>query len=294
MKKTLLSLLALTVAASAAPNFDYDRPVVKTILNNGSPRSKVDLVFLSDGYTPRQSKDFEKDVRDAADSLFRYPFFKDYKSYFNVHSAFVPSVQETTRISYAFGSERDDYQGLVVVSNEGAVRQVSARAPACDVPIVISTMLGRAHAGHIIVLPSRSFDPLAHELGHVIGHLGDEYSSNSSLNDRTSLNSGGGDLAYPNLTTKVDPSNEKTIRQTAKWGHFLDLKGAFPLVSAFQGGYHHEIGVWRPSFSCIMREDGAPFCPVCHEEMVKGVYQICGLRFDDAAYHRKHPLSQWR
>jgi hypothetical protein len=291
----LLTVAGLSAGLAAAPNFAYDRPTVKTIQNSGSPFAKVDLVFISDGYTANQSKDFEKDVRDATEELFRYPLYKEYRSYFNVHSAFVPSVQETTKVSYAFGSERNERQGLVVIKREDEVRRVAAKAPACDVPIVISTMLGRAHAGDIIVLPSRDFGPLAHELGHTIGGLGDEYTSGSSLNDRGRLPQGR-DLPYPNLTLPnyIDPANAKTVQATAKWGHFLALPGAYPLVSAYQGGGHYEIGVWRPSFACIMKESSAPFCPVCHESMVKAIYQLCGMRFDDAAYHRKHPLSQWR
>jgi hypothetical protein len=295
MKRFLLSLL-LTLPATAQPPIDYSNPQIRTLISNGSPAQKVDLVFVGDGYTASQMKDLERDARAAADSLFSYPLFKDYKSYFNVHVAHVPSIAETGgKMRFAFGSKRNESRGLVLLENKDKVWGVVSKAPACDVPIVISTVPGRAHASDIVCLPGRSYEPLAHELGHFIGKLGDEYDSNSMLNDRYP-NPSGRDLDYPNLSLDgyIDPANRETIRKTAKWGHFLDLPGAFPLVSAYQGGNHQVIGVWRPTFSCIMGQDGAPFCPVCHFHMVKAIHSKCGLTFDEAAYRRRHPLSQWK
>ena len=294
MKRFLLSLF-LALPALAQPSIDYSNPQVRTVISNGPPAQKVDLVFTGDGYTANQLKELEKDARDAANSLFSYPLFKDYKNHFNVHVVHVASLQDTTKIRYAYGSRRNESQGLVLLDNKDKVWEVVAKAPACDVPIVISKVPGRAHASDIICLPGRSYEPLAHELGHFIGNLGDEYDSNASLNDRRAAPSGR-DLSYPNLTLDnyIDPSNRDSIRKTAKWGHFLDLPGAFPLVSAYQGGNYQVVGVWRPTFACIMGSDGAPFCPVCHYHMVKAIYATCGLNFDEAAYRRRHPLSQWR
>lgn len=295
--KFLCFLLLLIGVAAAEPKFQYEKAQVKTLVNQGDPSKHIDLVFVGDGYTANRSSELERDARDAADSLWKYPLFKDYKQYFNVHLVSVPSVQEGQKTQYAFGSEMlNNGRGMVVVTKEDELKAVAAKAPDCDVIIVLTTMLGRAHAGDFIVLPGRSFEPLPHELGHKLGNLGDEYSSESSLADRRPLNFGSGDIPYPNLTlpSKIDPTNQESIKKTAKWGHFLDLPGASPLVSAYQGGFYRTVGVWRPTFACIMGSDGAPFCPVCHEEMVKAIYAECGVPFDDKAYHRRHPLSQWR
>ena len=295
MKILLFVWLLLIMSAWAEPNFNYDQARVKTILNQGSPASHIDLVFIGDGYTAAQSSMLEKDAQDAVNSLWTYPFFKDYKQYFNAHLVTVPSIQEGTKLNYAFGSTSGS-QGMVMVPKEAELRQVAAKAPECDVIIVLTTMPGRAHSANLIVLPSRTFEPLPHELGHKLGKLGDEYDSNSSLGDRRPLDFGGGDIPYPNLTmsSHIDVASKDTIKKTAKWGHFMDVPGAYPLVGGVQGGFYRAVDVWRPTYSCIMRSDGNPFCPVCHEEMVKAIYAKCGVRFDDAAYHRRHPMSQWR
>lgn len=297
MKIILLLLLLVVAPAAAQPNFQYGGAKVKTLLNQGDPAKHIDLVFVGDGYTANKLNELERDARDAADSLWKYPLFKDYKQYFNVHLVSVPSIQEGNNLRYAFGSElTNPARGIVSITKEDELKAVAQKAPDCDVIICISTMLGRAHAGDFITLPGRSFEPLPHELGHRIGGLGDEYESLSSLADRRPLNFGSGDIPYPNLTltARIDATSKDTIKKTAKWKHFMDLPNAFPTVSAYQGGYYQSVGVWRPSFACIMGTDGAPFCPVCHEEMVKAIYQMCGVPFDDKAYHRRHPLSQWK
>lgn len=287
--------LSLTLGTTAQNSFNYDNPQVKTLIQAGPSSQRIDLVFVGDGYTASQSKELERDARDACDSLFSYPLFKDYRQYFNAHLVIVPSIKEGNRTRYAFGSEREEARGMVMLKDKDKVFEVARKAPDCDVVICMTTVPGRAHAGDMVVLPTRDFSPLCHELGHIIGGLGDEYDSRAMLNDRRPLPVGQ-DLDYPNLTLPnyIDPANQASIRKTAKWGHFLDLPGAFPLVGAVQGGFYQSVGVWRPTYSCIMGADGAPFCPVCHEAMVKAIYAKCGMKFDDAAYHRRHPLSQWR
>lgn len=296
MKNLWLPVLLCVPLALATPRFDYERPIIKTVVANGNPSQKVDLVFVSDGYLSRESSTFDRDVKDAANELFQYSFFREYRQHFNVHSAFVPSFPN----QFAFGSVmRDPASGMVTISKKSEVEAVARKAPGCDIVIALSTLNGRASGGHIICLPSRKFAPLAHELGHRLGKLGDEYDSMSSLVDREHHNLNevrDGDLPYPNLTLPkyFDNSNRASLKKTIKWKHFLDLPGSDDLVGAFQGGYYRAVDVYRPSYSCIMRSNQAPFCPVCHEAMVIETYKICGLPFEDAAYHRRHPLSQWK
>lgn len=297
MKKICLAvLLSGLPLAFATPRFDYQRPIIKTVVANGNASQKVDLVFVGDGYLSRQGPAFDQDVKDAAKELFQYPFFREYRQHFNVHSAFVPSLPK----QFAFGSVmRDPASGVVSISKKSEIESVARKAPGCEIVIALSTMKGRASGGHIVCLPSRSFAPLAHELGHRLGKLGDEYDSESSLVDREHHNLNevhDGDLPYPNLTLPkyFDNTNRASLRKTIKWGHFLDLPGAEALPWAIQGGYYRAVDVYRPSYTCIMRSESAPFCPVCHEAMVIETYKVCGIPFDDAAYHRRHPLSQWK
>jgi hypothetical protein len=127
--------------------------------------------------------------------------------------------------------------------------------------------------------------------------LGDEYDSDSKLADREDTTMPSGDFRQANLTREgfIDPKSRETVKATAKWGHFLDLPDSYPLVSAYQGGFYRSVGVWRPSFRCVMRSSqGSSFCPVCHEEMVKAILALCQERFDHEAYHKRFPLKKWK
>ncbi len=147
----------------------------------------------------------------------------------------------------------------------------------------------------VVLTASRPY-ALAHELGYALGGLGDEY-DDTSYGYASGGPRAGADLPYPNLTTSeyIDPSNQKTIAKTAKWGHCLSLDEAYPLVSAYQGGAGMKVGVWRPSYRCVMRNgDFDVFCPVCHEVLTRKIYKMSGRRFQESTYRTRYPLSQWR
>jgi hypothetical protein len=44
----------------------------------------------------------------------------------------------------------------------------------------------------------------------------------------------------------------------------------------------------------MMFEFGVKFCPVCMEETSKAIVATCGEEWDDAAWHKKHPLKFWQ
>jgi hypothetical protein len=66
MKPVWLGLLVLlTNSFVAAEPFDYNHPQVKTVESHGSPANKVDLFFLSDGYTAFEKDLFQADIQSA-------------------------------------------------------------------------------------------------------------------------------------------------------------------------------------------------------------------------------------
>jgi len=317
--RTLLAGAAVIVGltllpAVSAPTFRYSGVPCITTQNSGSPATKIDIVVLGDGYNKEDRRKFEADARLALDELWRVSPFKEYRNRFNVHLVPVESQvpgrgRAATAENYAFGSHLDNTGRDVVVVETTHFLEAARNAPDVDVVVALTTVAGRANSHNqalqnggkdlpCIVLTRDDYPALAHELGHGIGGLGDEYESTTKLADRRPMPANPSqDLRQANLTlTKfIDPSNKDTLKKTAKWSHFLDLPDSFPLVSAYQGAYYQTIGVWRPSFRCVMRStQGIPFCPVCHEELVKKILAKCGEKFDDAAYHRQFPLKGWK
>lgn len=296
---TLVLIFILASSAWAEPQFKYDNLRTKTVQKGGA----IHLVVLGDGYLKKDEGLFEQDATRALNRLWSVSPFKELRNCFSVHLVYVESLRGTgsgnaagRSTLFAFGSEESS-GNHVSIKGQAEVRKAAANAPKADVIILLTTLTGRAHGqGNLVVLTTNGHDAVAHEMGHSVGDLGDEYDSSQHLNDRRPIPSGR-DLVPANLTTSefIDPTDQKTIAKTAKWGHFLELPGAFPLVSAYQGGYYRSVDVWRPSYRCVMRssQEGS-YCPVCHEEMTRKIMTAAGQRFDDKAYHKRFPLTNWR
>lgn len=125
---------------------------------------------------------------------------------------------------------------------------------------------GRAH-----VTLGSGWDVIAHEFGHGLGGLADEYCVDGAHP--------GGEPGVVNLT--ID-----TNRATTKWGNFIAPstpvptglgncadynQGAKPATwndstdaGIFEGGGTRQTGIYRPVVNCRMRGNAPPFCPVCY------------------------------
>lgn len=136
---------------------------------------------------------------------------------------------------------------------------------------------GRAH-----VTLGDDWTVIAHEFGHGLGDLADEYC--------VSGNYTGGELV--NLTINTD-------RATLKWGNFVDPSTPLPTgsgscadynqgtkpatwddnqdVGLFEGGGTMNTGVYRPVINCRMVSNAPPFCPVCYTSFKR--------RYDDKTGH---------
>ena len=43
-----------------------------------------------------------------------------------------------------------------------------------------------------------------------------------------------------------------------------------------------------------MADDRDPFCPMCCECFARALFGLCQIEWDDAAFHRAHPLALWK
>lgn len=277
---------------------------VDTLLQNGPSNRKIDIVFCGDGYMGSQRKELRATVEAFLQALWMISPYKELKSEFNVYLVYLDAhpgdwIQGKRVGTFLLGSSKEgnDLSDVIRLKYPARAKAVVANAPACDVSIVVTKLEGRSHAGDPMVFTEKARQIFAHELGHRVGKLGDEYQSTSLLIDREQRPlPKKGDLNYPNLTLSafIDPLSSASIKKTAKWGHLLDLPDG-DVVSAYQGGYYREVGVWRPAARCLMAEIQYPdFCPVCHESLYQEILKRNGKSFDHDSYHRKFPLKGWR
>ena len=109
---------------------------------------------------------------------------------------------------------------------------------------------------------------IAHELGHNLFRLGDEYTQRHPEFHRDGH--------------AGQPKNSPPLWNVLKWGTLVTAgpplptdPGALPggwnnrtSVGAFEGGgAHFATGIFRPVIECRMNQNNPPWCPVCGQEI---------------------------
>ncbi|MFE0252372.1 M64 family metallopeptidase [Streptomyces sp. NPDC059010] len=279
--------------ARSAPVMNPGETGVNALQQTGASDDRLDLVVIGDGYTAGQQTDFAADARATLDAIFRIEPYKSYRGLFNFWLVNAVSnqsgvtgdptqdvVKDTAVSSYFYcdGTER------LLCIDERRVDSYAQQAPDSDVVFVIanSTKYGGAGysgltstAGHTGIATMSSDNPSsyligAHELGHSIGLLGDEYQD------------GGGD-DYPG----PEPTEPNLTMQTAadmlhygtKWYRWIgqsDPSGG--KVGAYEGGGYHNYGIYRPTQNSIMRSLSIDtFNLPGREAMIEGFYRHATL-----------------
>lgn len=195
-------------------------------LISGEPHSKVDFVFVGEGYTAEQWDKFKKDVDRFTEVLFRVEPYKSNKEKFNIYGVLRPSaesgVDEPRRGKFSNTAVSASYNALdldryLLVDDTKTMRDVASNVP-YDALIVMSNTTryggGGIYNNYTIFTADdvRSEEILMHEFGHGFGGLADEYFSSSVSYDEFFAPSV--EPTEGNITALLDPNN-------VKWKHLL-------------------------------------------------------------------------
>ena len=247
---------------------------VSDIMINGSNDSRVNIVFLGDGYKQNQMADYIADVEDVTSALFNTVPYSNYTNYFNVYAVEVPSDDSGTDhpgtapdcggynndVFYAdtyFDSSFDLYNihRLLYIENSSAAFDVlTDNVPDWDIIFVMvnTTMYGGAGGTFAVFSRHQSSTEIAiHEIGHSFAGLSDEYWAGFNYARENS-----------NMTENDNPD-------TITWSPWLydNGIGIYP--------YEYPGNEWfRPHQNCKMQFLGPPFCSVCVEQTIKSVYSV--------------------
>jgi len=258
MRTTTLFMCAALVATSLTAQ------TVTTVLSNGTTDTRYDMVILGDGYTASEQAQFNQDVTTFLTGLFQKAPYNIFASYYNVHTVFRASQQS--------GADRPDEMPPVFVNtayeatyNFGGVDRClyiqnttqaladAALAPATEGRVLVmvnDTRYGGCAATFAVSYNgSQMVEVQAHELGHSLGQVADEYEYSGQTYT-------GPEPSAPNITTS--PTGQK-------WSLWHGTQG----ISAFQGAGYNQFGLWRPRSNCLMRALGQVLCRVCQENIVK-------------------------
>ncbi|MFE6741781.1 M64 family metallopeptidase [Streptomyces tubercidicus] len=288
------------IAAGTAGDGD-----VTSIVRSGPVDSKLDVVFIGDGYTAAQQEDFHSDVRAKWAKISAVEPYATYRGLFNVWAVDAVSkdsgvsgdptqdVVRNTALNSAFfcdGTER------LLCVDTGKVESYAAKAPAADLVVVLSNSAKYGGAGYNDISSQVGYDGIAtassdndqsdqiavHETGHSLGKLADEYDYGQSGTYS------GPEPADANLSTL---SAEQMTAQQKKWYRWMGQQspdgGA---VGAFEGGGYYQYGLNRPTENSIMRTLGQEFNLPGREAMIAGFYRYASVLSSPVSTH--HAVSR--
>lgn len=247
----------------------------ENFMNNGPRSNRVNLVYLSDGYTSAELSTFSVHARNMNAALFATSPFKEYRTFFNASLVHVPSVQSgvlhpktapdcpasmpvaspTTYFETTF--DYGNIHRLVVPRRTDKINTVlAASVPDYDQAFVVANSTEYGGSGGTYPAAtggnSSAFEVMIHELGHSFAFLADEYWAGQQYA-----------IEKPNMTANSNPS-------TNKWSYWLGKGniGIFP---------HTGNSAWfRPTQNsqCKMEALGHPFCSVCAEALVLKIHTL--------------------
>lgn len=253
-------------------------PTVTTILNNGRPNNRLNIVFLGDGYTAAQLPTYNQNVSSLLTSnILAVSPLSTYRTYLNAYRVNIASPVSGITNDPVLGITRNTPLGMLfwchgldrlLCVDFGAANAYAAAAPGHDEVIAVAnTTTYGGSGGTVTTVAGRnpsSGSVVSHEMGHTLGQLGDEY---DTPYDRAV----GVEPVYPNVTAYT---GAQLVQSRLKWYRWMGA--ASPdggSISTFQGALYFRLGYYRPSLNSLMRSLGRPFNSVGREAMVEAVYR---------------------
>jgi IgA Peptidase M64/FG-GAP-like repeat len=269
----------------------------------GPVGTKRNLAILGDGFAAADQATYNNWVQTTLmDGVFGRDYFFEDASAWNIFRVNLESVDSgiSTRVYDEHGTPADASDDTITSDvtrntalgiifsgswahcwleygpNSGTLIQNALDAWVPDdsfVLIVLNTMGfgGCGGGGRAHVTLGSGWDVIAHEFGHGLGGLADEYCVDGAYVP------GGSEPV--NLTANSNPA-------TTKWRNFISPPTPIPTglgncagynqgtkpagwsddqsVGLFEGGGTNQTGVFRPVIDCRMRGNSPPFCPVCY------------------------------
>lgn len=274
--------MAMMIPLMAAGTVRAQTSTVHVVEQNGERGKRLNIVFLSEGYTSAQMGSFATDVQNTVNYLFTREPWVRYRSYCNVFRIEVASNQSGTDNGLA-GGARDTYFGtgfntpgitqLLTISSAGSSKVyalLNTHVPEYTIPIVIVNDQKYGGSGGAIAVASvnsYSIQITEHEVGHSFAKLTDEY-----------------DDAYPGYpATEFPNATAQTQRSLIRWNAWINAATAVPTaesptweytdtVGLFEGANYRSVGWYRPHDNALMRSLAKPPGFVAREAFILNYY----------------------
>lgn len=262
---------------------------VTSILNNGNPNQKVDILFIAEGYTDAEMDKFRADAAKFSSYLFDVEPYKSRKSDFNIWAVESTSEESGTDIPHQniwkktvacsnfYTFEVDRY---LTAPDQKIISRIASNAPYDAIYIIVNTdkyggggiynFYGLSMSDH-----TAEAQVFVHEFGHSFAGLGDEYYDSSTTYEE-----------FYNLKTEPwEPNITTLVNFDSKWKSMISKNTPQPTpnnskydktVGVFEGGGYMAKGIYRPYLDCRMKSNTPKeFCPVCQAAISKMIDTYC-------------------
>jgi hypothetical protein len=254
------------------------------IVNNGPDASRLVVLALAEGYSAAEQVKFNTDLRDLlVNGALGHDALGTDATAFNVYAVGLesrdsgvshPGTNRETALNITFTGEWSHcyfMDGAQTTNRiDQAIRSLRNVEKFDFIFILVNEAgYGGCRRGNTVYVTSGTAWPVtAHEFGHLVADLYDEYSNPGEY--------GGPDINRKNISN----SNRGVADKSAViWRNMIgpaitvptreSLPGIDPnrTVGMFEGGQYATTKVFRPVLSCRMRETASDFCPVCAAEI---------------------------
>lgn len=275
----LASLLTCNIHLLKAQTF-----IVDTIVYNGNPSNRINLVLLGDGYTSAEMVTFRADAQTVANYFLTQQLFLAYRKFFNFFAVEVvsnesgsdhpanandepvPPTQPITSVDNYLETTFDvgGTHRCIYTNNAGLVYAVAnTNFPQYDIiNVIVNTDYYGGCGGDFAVTSMNAASPevFVHEFGHTFAGLSDEYAYSDPCSP--------GNLQYINVSQVTDTSQ-------LVWKNWLTT-APIPtpdstncnLVGLYEGAQYCSTNWYRPKCNCKMRTLNQALCPVCKEQHI--------------------------
>lgn len=290
MKTFYRVAIVLTILLFTA-NLNAQVFTIDTLVYNGDPSNRINLVIMGDGYTLLDTAQFRTDALSVANYFLSVHPFNQYRNFFNFFSIKVisndsgndhpgtavdepgsshpvTSVDNYLESTFDYGVHRCVYS-----NNTGLVFSIAnTNFPQYDlVNVIVNTPYYGGCGGSVAFtsMHSASAEVFVHEFGHSFASLSDEYDY--------------GSVCAPGTAQNINVS-QQTDTSLLVWKSWLTT-APIPtpagtdcnLIGLYEGAQYCVTNWYRPKCNCKMRALNQPFCEVCTERLICKIDTLVNL-----------------
>ncbi len=271
-----------------------------TVINNGDPAERFNLVLVAEGYRQSELSQFADDAAFFVHGLFGMAPYDELQCAINIYRVDVASTDSgaddpvqcggtgaTPKTYFDATFCSGGVRRALTVDSVLALDVVTTQVPQFHpVQVIVNSPIYGGTGGSVgVSSTSKKKDDgtpvdwreiLYHEMGHSIYGLADEYEyyQGCDVNEPGQNVWPGGEPSQTNITASptaqgkwADLINTSTLPTTsnancAQCDPQPDPGGPF-LVGTFEGAGYYHCGLYRPKWVCKMRKLNFPFCDVC-------------------------------